>query len=266
MLVQLDPKLMAFHKRFELTSKAISQEPVPTRESGPASSIRRIIDRKLATGHVEVAALFLNAANHSAEVRAIFGDDMIVPYLLMFIHVFSPHRFLESADMLATVTPIHARLMQCLRQYLEVAYASCSLYLPATPSAEFLGPITNPIRPLHVDAVHCSISGEPAPGLASLSQADRQRFLERLDYSQIRAKVPHLIEDFVHVGPGSVPALRVDYRWLFEFCVASLNDPRVDEGSQKDHELQQFITSQFTPILFELVENYSLSSSHSTPS
>ena len=179
---------------------------------------------------MQAAALYVNSANYTAEVRAFFGDDLLVPYQLILLNVLSPHRFLASSDLLAAVTPIHAHLLQCLRQYLEDAYGTHSLLVPLNAQPDALGPRSNAIRPMRVDAADGTLYGEPSAALAALAPADRQRFLERLDYSQIRerAPLPSPSDDCSAACclEGAVP---VDWRWLFDLCVAALNDVRVDE-------------------------------------
>lgn len=163
----------------------------------------------------------------STEVR----DENTRTSIISDRNVFSPHRFLAVPELLAAVTPIHARLVQCLRQYLEHAFGTHTLFVPRDPCAATLGPRSNPVRPLRVDAVRGTIYGEPSAALAELSDADRQRFLERIDYSQLRERAPLPV-------PSPSPSLSqsqsdelvpVDWRWLFDLSIAALNDVRVDE-------------------------------------
>lgn len=271
--------------------------------------------------HAQAAAFYVNCANYTAELRGFFGpNDMLVPYLLVLLNVFSPHRFLAAPEELAAVTPIHARLLQCLRQYLEKNYGRCTLTLASQcPSSgsrsgagEPLGPLQCPIRPYTVEIIEgesetesaCGqrrpetgrylLYGEPSAPLAALSAADRARFVELIDTSRISSRVlasrrqsshstsiapypqpqsplnPSIKRSIDAGAPAAntnhqafaesysyTPAFgvtNVDWRWLFDFCVAALNDVRVDEVSQRDYEMRLAISSKFSPLIVELLD------------
>ena len=218
----------------------------------------------------QAAAFYLNCANYTAEVRAFFGrEDIMVPYFLVLLNVFSPHRFLAAPDELSAVTPIHARLLQCFYQYLERTYAHTQLSLPpSTPSSRSaLGPEQSPIRPYDVqvsasadgEAEQFTIYGEPSAPLAALAPADRARFIALIDYSRISSRVLASRQQASYSSAGALAPNPyssincVDWRWLFDFCVAALNDVRVDEVSQRDYEMRMAISSKFTPLIAELL-------------
>ena len=48
-----------------------------------------------------------------------------------------------------------------------------------------------------------------------------------------------------------------DWRWLFAFCVAALNDVRVDEVSFNDMEARIGASRKFTPLLYEILASAS---------
>lgn len=120
--------------------------------------------------------------------------------------------------------------MQCLHQYLEHAFGTRTLFVPRDPCAATLGPRSNPVRPLRVDAVRGTIYGEPSAALAELSDVDRQRFLERIDYSQLRERAPLPVPSpSLSQSQPDDELVPVDWRWLFDLSIAALNDVRVDE-------------------------------------
>ncbi len=47
--------------------------------------------------------------------------------------------------------------------------------------------------------------------------------------------------------------LQVDHQWLFAFCVAALNDRRVDEVSQRDYEMRLAVSEKYSPLIHELL-------------
>ena len=62
--------------------------------------------------------MLINLSNYTAEVVDAIGDDKLLRVLIGFINLLSPHRFAANSLLLAAVTPIHASLLQFLRQYL----------------------------------------------------------------------------------------------------------------------------------------------------
>lgn len=48
-----------------------------------------------------------------------------------------------------------------------------------------------------------------------------------------------------------------DWRWLFAFCIAALNDIRMDEVSQQAYAIRLAMSTRFTPLVMELLSRAS---------
>ena len=211
----------------------------------------------------QAAAFYVNCANYTAEVRAFFGrEDIMAPYFLVLLNVFSPHRFLAAPD---DSQPSR----QSTRVSCSVSISTSSARMRPLSSrcrrvhASALGPEQFPIRPYDVqvaanadgEAERLMIYGEPSAPLAALSPADRARFIALIDDSRISSRVLAARQQANYSGAGNPYSStnNVDWRWLFDFCVAALNDVRVDEVSQRDYEMRLAISSKFTPLIAELL-------------
>ena len=93
------------------------------------------------------------------------------------------------------------------------------------------------------DASKICAFGHSLAAFERLAVEDRQRFASQIRYP--------LISSRVHLPPNCT---RAD--WLFAFCVSALNDPRVDEVSQRDYYLRLNATEKYTPIITELLEQF----------
>ena len=63
----------------------------------------------------------INSVNFAIGIHQHCGRDALLMYLIVLINIFSPHRYLAKPHLLAAVTPLHAKLLEFLRQYLEVS-------------------------------------------------------------------------------------------------------------------------------------------------
>ena len=209
----------------------------------------------LQMGFVEQAALLINCTNYSLSIHANCGEDEVIIYMLMLLNIFSPHRFLANAHILAAVAPIHAKLLQFLRQYLEAVHPQ-QVY-SSTASDRFPNECTASVTytELVPNFERFTVLGIYLPALEALSPELRQRLQNMLIYPRIEYHIDrNLLAGFgLVLEPGAVQnSLRSDWRWLFAFCMAALNDVRVDEVSQRDYEMRRGISNQYTPLILEL--------------
>lgn len=183
--------------------------------------------------------------------------------------MFSPHRFLAHPGLVAALGPIHARYLQFLKQYLALSYPHLqfSLFSGSTSSPSdaenrrlFYGPLHNLLPVLHVDLDAGAIAGHPVSALSpgALSPALRERFAALVQYEHISDRAPAsgagALALFPECDGGLVDATgRAGWRWLFAFCIAALNDPRVAEVSQRDYETRLAISNKFTPLIREML-------------
>lgn len=190
--------------------------------------------------------------------------------------MFSPHRFLAHPGLLASLGPIHARYLQFLKQYLALSYAHLqfSLFLSGATNSPtddenrrlFYGPLHNLLPVLRVDFDAGSIAGHPVPALRpdAISPSLCEKFSALLYYEHVSDRAPATGAAALSLFPdcegGLVDATgRAGWRWLFAFCIAALNDPRVAEVSQRDYDTRLAISNQFTPLIREmLILNHSL--------
>ena len=214
----------------------------------------------LQMGFVEETALLINCTNYSLSIHANCGEDEVIIYLLMLLNIFSPHRFLANAHILAAVAPIHAKLLQFLRQYLEAVhpqqvYSFSTSTFTASDRFPNESTASGTYTELVPDFERSTILGIYLPELEALSPELRERLQNMLFYPRIEHHIDrNLLAGFgLVLEPAAVQnSLRSDWRWLFAFCVAALNDVRVDEVSQRDYEMRRAISNQYTPLILEL--------------
>lgn len=249
----------------------------------------------------------------------------------------SPHRFLGEPQILAAVVPLHARLVQFLRQYLElrfpcgaptprrsitsIARNSTSSFSDAQPlshngngigdaststsrtdsgaidnlnlsESESKSQVTH-LPVLMLDFDNSTILGHPLPALASAMPEQRIRLGAMVNYSLIHDNVdvsllaslgfthkdwtPTPDQPDVLSGSGShiesaaasasaersdlqrdsMCCCNDDWRWLFAFCIAALNDIRMDEVSQQAYAIRLAMSTRFTPLVMELLSRAS---------
>lgn len=170
----------------------------------------------LQAGYVESSAILLQLLQYSAELHAHAAGDRLVRFLLLLIQVLAPHRFVQDADLLTAVVPAHARLLQFLRQYFE-----------RLRSGSLGGGVgDNPPQPQMLST------------LADIA-------------SNWRGQLPHIglpaMENLLR-SPAASPA-----DWSFHFCVAALNDVRVEELSLRDYHTRIASSHKFSPLIAEMV-------------
>ena len=287
-----------------------------------------LVNAELASGFMESAALLVNAANYAIGVRSHLGDDQLAAYLLVLLNVFSPHRFLGDAQLLAAVVPLHARLLQFLRQYLESrppipaaptsrqplgcvctsstcsgsgshsysnSYSNSHANSHAANGAAFNGapnqnqhanPNLNECAHVHLvvlDLDNDSMLGRRLPALASTGPEQRARLRAMINYIVIHDRldasllasldlrqlnVDHSPQnqrgELSEIQPaeaqnGHRPPVSHsdDWRWLFAFCIAALNDVRVDEVSQQAYAMRMAMSTRYTPLAVELLSRSS---------
>ena len=272
-----------------------------------------LVNAELASGFIESAALLVNSANYAIGVRSHLGDDQLAAYLLVLLNVFSPHRFLGDAQILAAVVPLHARLLQFLRQYLEsrtpaaltsrpplgcgCAISVCSGSHPQSHSHAANAPAsicaTNQnlnldecahVHLIVLDLDNDSMLGKRLPALASTSPEQRARLraminyivihdrldlslLASLDFRQQRAnananlnqrgELNEIQSAEAQNGHRPIVSHSEDWRWLFAFCIAALNDVRVDEVSQQAYAMRLAMSTRYTPLVVEILSRRS---------
>lgn len=190
---------------------------------------------------IEAETLLINTVNYTLEVLAAIGDDQVLRTLIVLINLLSPHRFSSSstANLLATLTPLNAVLFQFLRQYIRRKYP----HREQRPLNADGGANTEYSRIfVSSDTAHLVAFGHHVPAFEQLRLEDRERLASFLQYPPISSRV-HLQPNWSHAD------------WLFAFCVAALNDPRVDEVSQRDYSMKIASSKQYTPLILELLSN-----------
>ena len=193
-----------------------------------------ILERNLREGLIEASSLVINLFNYTIEVLSSIGDDPIIRSLIAFINIFSSHRFAACPHLLATLTPINAVLFQFLRQYIDRFYFSSS-------SSPFSA---KDFTLIHVssDFAQLIAFGQPVPAFELLPVEKRCLIASFIQFPPIASRLQA-------VPNGN----RAD--WLFAFCIAALNDPRIDEVSQHDYHLRNAFSQKYTPLIVELLAN-----------
>ena len=198
-----------------------------------------LVERHLADGLIQSAgSLMTNMYNYSIEVQSAIGDDWIIRILIVYINLLSPHRFSACAHLLAILTSINAVMFQFLRQYIDRYYAG-----PNAPYSQQMASLEGTLIYVTPDSSKICAFGHSVEAFERLPVEDRQRFASQIRYP--------LISSRVHLPPN---CSRAD--WLFAFCVSALNDPRVDEVSQRDYYLRLDATQKYSPIITELLEQF----------
>lgn len=87
---------------------------------------------ELFNGRLDTTAVLINIVNFTLGIHFHFGNDELLIYVIVLLVIFSPHRFLAHAHLLAEVTPLHARLIEFLRQYLEGTYLREQTHVPSS--------------------------------------------------------------------------------------------------------------------------------------
>lgn len=200
----------------------------------------RLLERYLADGLIHSAGSFVtNMCNYTSEVQLAIGDEWIIKILIAFINLLSPHRFSSSANLLSILTPINAVLFQFLRQYIDRYYTGPNVQYSTLQRRSSIETLIH----VNADASQLIAFGQPVPAFERLPMEERQRFASQTRYPLISSRVTL-----------SPICSRAD--WMFAFCVAALNDPRVDEVSQRDFRMRLCATKQYTPIIMELLEQF----------
>ena len=209
----------------------------------------------------------------------------MVPLLLVLLNVFSPHRFLgQRSDLLAHIGPVHARWLQFLRQYLEKVDQS----QPRREPTRCPSHIEVDVRRATIGGVHVPplerLSDFDKERLAGLLRCPMiHQLLDRALLESFKSPLPNpksprasasssihfsispkhrwrREEAFLQAAGASDSSQETsicvnsgDWRWMFAFCVAALNDVRVDEVSYNDMEARVGASRQFTPLFYEML-------------
>ena len=178
--------------------------------------------------------MLINLSNYTAEVVDAIGDDKLLRVLIGFINLLSPHRFAANSLLLAAVSPIHASLLQFLRQYLLRINNSSS-------SSEHIYRISESTRVTITPEQKLIAFGRPMEVFNRLPADQRDLLVSLTRGVPIYARVP------------AISAFHTFAEWLFAFCIEALNDVRVDEVSYEDYRMRIGCSEQYTPLIVELL-------------
>ena len=209
-------------------------------------NLYNVFEGVIVGGHVDTAALLINMTNYTAEILDAIGDDKLLRVLIGFINLFSPHRFAAHATLLAALTPIHACLLQFLRQYIDLYYGSAEESSILNTSAT----ISENTRITLTSDSKLIAFGKQLEAFNRLSADQRALLVSLVRFNPIRERVS-----------TSLNSTRA--AWLFSFCVEALNDVRVEEVSQNDCNMRFAASEQYTPLILELLSNFQLH--HASP-
>ena len=102
----------------------VSPEYVKAGHPNDSVRVNRFVDVanvELSAGLLETSAVMINSVNFAISIHQHCGRDALLMYMIVLINIFSPHRYLAKPHLLAAVTPLHAKLLEFLRQYLELS-------------------------------------------------------------------------------------------------------------------------------------------------
>ena len=320
-----DPEYMAF-------VHPVSPEYVNAGHPDDTVRINSVLDVaniELSSGVVDTTAVIINSFNFAIGIHLHCGRDYLLMYMIVLLNIFSPHRYLADPHLLSAVSPLHARLLEFLKIYLEnsshqplltadplqayqIQQYGQSPYPPipasqsqSPPSFEFppnvpltsnlqspYTPTLPPTSPAHEvpsctrlrfkcrplasritpDFEQCTMFGTFVPGLATLSNEQRELFKSLLVNSRICDQLDkRMLQQFGLSGPPKCPLAAAacsssqdpyspsqhepedDWRAEFAVCIAALNDVRMSEVTVRDYEVRWGLSQQYTPLFNELL-------------
>lgn len=165
---------------------------------------------------------------HGVEVAHYTHDDRRLLFVLMLVNHLSPQRFLNDPQLLPIVVTLHTKLVQFLRQYCEML---CSL-------DKTLGAPDTRFPFCAADAL-----------LASFNSASLRASVAPI-FS--RKSILALMQQLPLDAPDET-AERA--RWLFQFCIACVNDDRLHEPSIEQYVALQMAVQQIAPLSSELLDS-----------
>lgn len=235
-LFLIDPRLNAYMWDLESPEEApfVSDLMVSFRKF----DLFDVIEANLNSGLLDASALLINLSNYTAEVVDAFGEDRLPRVLIGLLNLLSPHRFAAVAPLLAAITPIHMSLLQFLRQYIDRNYGNG----PSSQSSPTNYAVSEITRINITPDQKLIAFGRPMDAFDRLSAAERSLLVSLTSGPSICERMP-----------TSVNGMYAD--WLFDFCVESLNDVRVDEVSQNDYMMRIGSSKQYTPLIIELLSH-----------
>lgn len=224
-LLYFDPILMCFHH----------QEKADMMQANGSNVLHRYHPFELVTWlyfsappvEVNLIRSICDMCEHCVEVAQYTHNDRRLLFVLMLTNHFSPQRFLGEPQLLPVVLKLHSKLVQFMRQY-------CQLMCSMDPT---LGARETRVRFNAADAL-----------LASFQSAS------------LRAQVAPLfsrrsILSLLHPLPVSATESVAERAlWLFQFCIAVLNDVRLHEPSIQDFLALRKAFEQIAPLSSELLD------------
>ena len=167
---------------------------------------------------------------HDVEMAHYTLGSRRLLFVLMLANHLSPQRFLGDPHLLPIVVRLHTKLVQFLRQYCELlcsldeTLASSDMRLPFSAADALLASFQSP-----------SLRATVAPLFS-------------------RKSILSLIRPLPLDAPDEV-AERA--RWLFAFCIATLNDNRLHEPSIEEYISLQMAVQKIAPLSSELLNSSS---------
>ena len=170
----------------------------------------------------------------------------------MLLNLFSPHRFTNDHEFAAELTPIHARLLQFLHQYISLSCSpsatneskpgDCNLFGDNTHQkcVESVGQWRSRII---VTATEFSVCSRRVANFDRLRQEDRESLAAAMRYQ--------LIGERLRAVTGSRDRQQTRAEWLFAFCIEALNDLRVDEAWHQDYLTRLAASEQFSVLILK---------------
>lgn len=124
--------LIAFHADTELMAFVHWVSPEYVKSGHPNDCVRvnlfvDVANIELCAGLLETSAVMVNSVNFAIAIHQHCGRDELLMYMIVLLTIFSPHRYMAKPNLLAAVTPLHAKLLEFLRQYLEDSYRQRAL-------------------------------------------------------------------------------------------------------------------------------------------
>ena len=165
---------------------------------------------------------------HGVELAHYTLDSRRLLFVLMLANHLSPQRFLGDAHLLPIVVTLHTKLVQFLRQYcellcsLDAALASARMHVPFSAADALLASFSSPTLRARV---------APVFSRKSILPLMRPLPIDAPDEAAERA------------------------RWLFAFCIATLNDNRLHEPSIEEYISLQMAVQKIAPLSFELLNS-----------
>ena len=210
-------------------------------------NLNNVLEASLNAALPKSTAMMINLSNYTAEVIDAIGEDKLLRVLIGIVNLLSPHRFAGHSSLLAALTPLHASLLQFLRQYIDRYYGSSN----ATFCNE--ANINEATRIMITPDKKLIAFGRPLETFSRLSANQQNLLASLIAFPPINERVP-----------TSPNRSRAD--WLFAFCVEALNDVRVDEVSQNDYNVRFAVSEQYMPLIMELLSQFQVHDASSTSS